>query len=167
MSNEDDNQVTFYAETLLEVDEINLVSLDTNTVVGVLKDDGDLYNSGDEYMNDGVYTGTIHVDTSKVGKNNYIAVYKDIQSNTTSVAIYKLFTQQELNDMETVNTTISSLLNSSEYIQSDISERVEKVKVLLNSLSELDETLGYSLIQKILSNIIMIVIYMNSSMHVA
>lgn len=148
LSNEDDNQVTFYAETLLEVDEINLVSLDTNTVVGVLKDDGDLYNSGDEYMNDGVYTGTIHVDTSKVGKNNYIAVYKDIQSNTTSVAIYKLFTQQELNDMETVNTTISSLLNSSEYIQSDISERVEKVKVLLNSLSELDETLGYSLIQK-------------------
>lgn len=133
LSNEDDNQVTFYAETLLEVDEINLVSLDTNTVVGVLKDDGDLYNSGDEYMNDGVYTGTIHVDTSKVGKNNYIAVYKDIQSNTTSVAIYKLFTQQELNDMETVNTTISSLLNSSEYIQSDISERVEKVKVLLNS----------------------------------
>lgn len=68
LSNEDDNQVTFYAETLLEVDEINLVSLDTNTVVGVLKDDGDLYNSGDEYMNDGVYTGTIHVDTSKVGK---------------------------------------------------------------------------------------------------
>ena len=101
-----------------------MVSLDTNTVVGVLKDDGDLYNSGDEYMNDGVYTGTIHVDTSKVGKNNYIAVYKDIQSNTTSVAIYKLFTQQELNDMETVNTTISSLLNSSEYIQSDISERL-------------------------------------------
>lgn len=232
LSNEDDNQVTFYAETLLEVDEINLVSLDTNTVVGVLKDDGDLYNSGDEYMNDGVYTAlcqgiavsAINIDVmlssntqrlladseemsvlftaetaanvdsislmdastnqevavlyddgaatypndgdlyendgvysnyldlsgNQVGDYSYYAQYtvngKTYTSDTVTVRVYRQFTEQELADMQKITDTLNALINSEEYAALSVEKKVKALSDRINSLAEVDETLGYALV---------------------
>lgn len=49
--------------------------------------------------------------------------------------------------METVDTAISELESSVEYIAMSVDEKVQAASNLLESLAEVDEDLGYALIQ--------------------
>ena len=147
LSNEEDSKVIFYADTDLEVNEIDLISLDNNTVVATLKDDGDLEKNGDEYMNDGIYSCAINIDNSELGDKNFVAVCKNIYSNTATIAVYRLFTQQELDDMNSVDSAISILLNSNEFNEYTEEEQIQNVQNLLQELAQVNGILGYALIQ--------------------
>ncbi len=147
LSNEEDNRVVFYADTDLEVDEIELISLDTNEVIAAMKDNGDINGNGDEYMNDGIYSCAVNVDNSIIGDKNFIAVYKNLESNTVAIAVYRLFTQQELDDMNEVDNDISNLINSNEFHEYTEKEQIQSVQNLLQTLAQVDETNGYALIQ--------------------
>ena len=142
LSNEEDSKVIFYADTDLEVNEIDLISLDNNTVVATLKDDGDLEKNGDEYMNDGIYSCAINIDNSELGDKNFVAVCKNIYSNTATIAVYRLFTQQELDDMNSVDSAISILLNSNEFNEYTEEEQIQNVQNLLQELAQVNGILG-------------------------
>lgn len=147
LSNEEDNRVVFYADTDLEVDEIELISLDTNEVIAAMKDNGDINGNGDEYMNDGIYSCAVNVDNSIIGDKNFIAVYKNLESNTVAIAVYRLFTQQELDDMDIVDNSVSALMDESSLDDASIEEYMTSVEELLQTLSQVDESKGYALIK--------------------
>ncbi|MBQ6946051.1 MAG: cellulose binding domain-containing protein [Ruminococcus sp.] len=147
LSSEENNSVIFYADTDLVVDEIELVSLDTNEVVAIMSDDGDINSNGDVYMNDGIYSCKVNVDNSQLGDQSFIARYKNVKSDVATIAVYQLFTQQELDDMDTVDEAISNLMNSNGYINSSEEEQVQAVRELLHVLSQGDETEDYALVK--------------------
>lgn len=146
LSTVDDNSVIFYAESDLEVNGIELISTDSNSLIAVMKDDGDIANSGDEYMNDGVYSCVVDVDNSSVGNLSFYAACINVTSENVVIPIYRLFTQQELDDMDVVDAAIQDLINTDSFATEN--EKISNVNSLLFSLTENNDELGYSLIQK-------------------
>lgn len=145
LSTVDDNSIIFYAESDLEVNGIELRSNDSNSLIAVMKDDGDIANNGDEYMNDGVYSCVVDVDNSSVGNLSFYAACVNVTSEDVIIPIYRLFTQQELDDMDTVDAAIQNLINTDSFATEN--EKISDINSLLLSLAENNDELGYALIQ--------------------
>lgn len=145
LSTVDDNSIIFYAESDLEVNGIELRSNDSNSLIAVMKDDGDIANNGDEYMNDGVYSCVVDVDNSSVGNLSFYAACVNVTSEDVIIPIYQLFTKQELDDMDAVDAAIQNLINTDSFATEN--EKISDINSLLLSLAENNDDLGYALIQ--------------------
>lgn len=144
--------VLFTAETAANVDSISLIDASTNQEVAMLYDDGTATypNDGDLYENDGVYSNYLDLSGNQVGDYSYYAQYtvngKTYTSDTVTVRIYRQFTEQELADMQKITDTLNALINSEEYAALSVEKKVKALSDRINSLAEVDETLGYALV---------------------
>lgn len=144
--------VLFTAETAANVDSISLMDASTNQEVAVLYDDGTATypNDGDLYENDGVYSNYLDLSRNQVGDYSYYAQYtvngKTYTSDTVTVRVYRQFTEQELADMQKITDTLNALINSEEYAALSVEKKVKALSDRINSLAEVDETLGYALV---------------------
>lgn len=144
--------VLFTAETAANVDSISLMDASTNQEVAVLYDDGAATypNDGDLYENDGVYSNYLDLSGNQVGDYSYYAQYtvngKTYTSDTVTVRVYRQFTEQELADMQKITDTLNALINSEEYAALSVEKKVKALSDRINSLAEVDETLGYALV---------------------
>lgn len=144
--------VLFTAETAANVDSISLMDASTNQEVAVLYDDGTATypNDGDLYENDGVYFNYLDLSGNQVGDYSYYAQYtvngKTYTSDTVTVRVYRQFTEQELADMQKIMDTLNALINSEEYAALSVEKKVKALSDRINSLAEVDETLGYALV---------------------
>lgn len=144
--------VLFTAETAANVDSISLMDASTNQEVAVLYDDGTATypNDGDLYENDGVYSNYLDLSGNQVGDYSYYAQYtvngKTYTSDTVTVRVYRQFTEQELADMQKITDTLNALINSEEYAALSVEKKVKALSDRINSLAEVDETLGYALV---------------------
>lgn len=144
--------VLFTAETAANVDSISLMDASTNQEVAVLYDDGAATypNDGDLYENDGVYSNYLDLSGNQVGDYSYYAQYtvngKAYTSDTVTVRVYRQFTEQELADMQKITDTLNALINSEEYAALSVEKKVKALSDRINSLAEVDETLGYALV---------------------
>lgn len=144
--------VLFTAETAANVDSISLMDASTNQEVAVLYDDGAAVypNDGDLYGNDGVYSNYLDMSGNQVGDYSYYAQYtvngKTYTSDTVTVRVYRQFTEQELADMQKITDTLNALINSEEYAALSVEKKVKALSDRINSLAEVDETLGYALV---------------------
>lgn len=144
--------VLFTAETAANVDSISLMDASTNQEVAVLYDDGAATypNDGDLYENDGVYSNYLDLSGNQVGDYSYYAQYtvneKTHTSDTVTVRVYRQFTEQELADMQKITDTLNALINSEEYAALSVEKKVKALSDRINSLAEVDETLGYALV---------------------
>lgn len=144
--------VLFTAETTANVDSISLMDASTNQEVAVLYDDGAATypNDGDLYENDGVYSNYLDLSGNQVGDYSYYAQYtvngKTYTSDTVTVRVYRQFTEQELADMQKITDTLNALINSEEYAALSVEKKVKALSDRINSLAEVDETLGYALV---------------------
>lgn len=144
--------VLFTAETAANVDSISLMDASTNQEVAVLYDDGTATypNDGDLYENDGVYSNYLDLSGNQVGDYSYYAQYtvngKTYTSDTVTVRVYRQFTEQELADMQKIMDTLNALINSEEYAALSVEKKVKALSDRINSLAEVDETLGYALV---------------------
>lgn len=144
--------VLFTAETTANVDSILLMDASTNQEVAVLYDDGAATypNDGDLYENDGVYSNYLDLSGNQVGDYSYYAQYtvngKTYTSDTVTVRVYRQFTEQELADMQKITDTLNALINSEEYAALSVEKKVKALSDRINSLAEVDETLGYALV---------------------
>ena len=144
--------VLFTAETAANVDSISLMDASTNQEVAVLYDDGAATypNDGDLYENDGVYSNYLDLSGNQVGDYSYYAQYtvngKTYTSDTVTVRVYRQFTEQELADMQKITDTLNALINSEEYAALSVEKKVKALSDSINSLAEVDETLGYALV---------------------
>ena len=144
--------VLFTAETAADVDSISLIDASTNQEVAMLYDDGTATypNDGDLYENDGVYSNYLDLSGNQVGDYSYYAQYtvngKTYTSDTVSVRVYRQFTEQELADMQKITDTLNALINSEEYAALSVEKKVKALSDRINSLAEVDETLGYALV---------------------
>ena len=144
--------VLFTAETAANVDSISLMDASTNQEVAVLYDDGTATypNDGDLYENDGVYSNYLDLSGNQVGDYSYYAQYtvngKAYTSDTVTVRVYRQFTEQELADMQKIMDTLNALINSEEYAALSVEKKVKALSDRINSLAEVDETLGYALV---------------------
>lgn len=144
--------VLFTAETAANVDSILLMDASTNQEVAVLYDDGAATypNDGDLYENDGVYSNYLNLSGNQVGDYSYYAQYtvngKTYTSDTVTVRVYRQFTEQELADMQKITDTLNALINSEEYAALSVEKKVKALSDRINSLAEVDETLGYALV---------------------
>lgn len=144
--------VLFTAETAANVDSISLMDASTNQEVAVLYDDGAATypNDGDLYENDGVYSNYLDLSGNQVGDYSYYAQYtvngKTYTSDTVTVRVYRQFTEQELADMQKIMDTLNALINSEEYAALSVEKKVKALSDRINSLAEVDETLGYALV---------------------
>ena len=118
--------VLFTAETAANVDSISLMDASTNQEVAVLYDDGTATypNDGDLYENDGVYSNYLDLSGNQVGDYSYYAQY------TVNGKTY----------------TSDALINSEEYAALSVEKKVKALSDRINSLAEVDETLGYALV---------------------
>lgn len=144
--------VLFTAETAANVDSISLIDASTNQEVAMLYDDGTATypNDGDLYENDGVYSNYLDLSGNQVGDYSYYAQYtvngKTYASDTVTVRVYRQFTEQELADMQKITDTLNALINSEEYAALSVEKKVKALSDRINSLAEVDETLGYALV---------------------
>lgn len=144
--------VLFTAETAANVDSISLMDASTNQEVAVLYDDGAATypNDGDLYENDGVYSNYLDLSGNQVGDYSYYAQYtvngNTYTSDTVTVRVYRQFTEQELADMQKITDTLNALINSEEYAALSVEKKVKALSDRINSLAEVDETLGYALV---------------------
>lgn len=144
--------VLFTAETAANVDSISLMDASTNQEVAMLYDDGTATypNDGDLYENDGVYSNYLDLSGNQVGDYSYYAQYtvngKTYTSDTVTVRVYRQFTEQELADMQKITDTLNALINSEEYAALSVEKKVKALSDRINSLAEVDETLGYALV---------------------
>ena len=144
--------VLFTAETAANVDSISLIDASTNQEVAMLYDDGTATypNDGDLYENDGVYSNYLDLSGNQVGDYSYYAQYtvngKTYTSDTVTVRVYRQFTEQELADMQKITDTLNALINSEEYAALSVEKKVKALSDRINSLAEVDETLGYALV---------------------
>lgn len=144
--------VLFTAETAADVDSISLIDASTNQEVAMLYDDGAAVypNDGDLYGNDGVYSNYLDLSGNQVGDYSYYAQYtvngKTYTSDTVTVRVYRQFTEQELADMQKITDTLNALINSEEYAALSVEKKVKALSDRINSLAEVDETLGYALV---------------------
>ena len=144
--------VLFTAETAANVDSISLMDASTNQEVAVFYDDGAATypNDGDLYENDGVYSNYLDLSGNQVGDYSYYAQYtvngKTYTSDTVTVRVYRQFTEQELADMQKITDTLNALINSEEYAALSVEKKVKALSDRINSLAEVDETLGYALV---------------------
>ena len=144
--------VLFTAETAANVDSISLIDASTNQEVAMLYDDGTATypNDGDLYENDGVYSNYLDLSGNQVGDYSYYAQYtvngKTYTSDTVTVRVYRQFTEQELADMQKITDTLNALINSEEYAALSVEKKVKALSDRINSLAEVDETLGFALV---------------------
>ena len=144
--------VLFTAETAADVDSMSLIDASTNQEVAMLYDDGTATypNDGDLYENDGVYSNYLDLSGNQVGDYSYYAQYtvngKTYTSDTVTVRVYRQFTEQELADMQKITDTLNALINSEEYAALSVEKKVKALSDRINSLAEVDETLGYALV---------------------
>ena len=144
--------VLFTAETAANVDSISLIDASTNQEVAMLYDDGTATypNDGDLYENDGVFSNYLDLSGNQVGDYSYYAQYtvngKTYTSDTVTVRVYRQFTEQELADMQKITDTLNALINSEEYAALSVEKKVKALSDRINSLAEVDETLGYALV---------------------
>ena len=144
--------VLFTAETAADVDFVSLMDASTNQEVAVLYDDGTATypNDGDLYENDGVYSNYLDLSGNQVGDYSYYEQYtvngKAYTSDTVTVRVYRQFTEQELADMQKITDTLNALINSEEYAALSVEKKVKALSDRINSLAEVDETLGYALV---------------------
>ena len=148
----EETSVLFTAETAANVDSISLIDASTNQEVAMLYDDGTATypNDGDLYENDGVYSNYLDLSGNQVGDYSYYAQYtvngKTYTSDTVTVRVYRQFTEQELADMQKITDTLNALINSEEYAALSVEKKVKALSDRINSLAEVDETLGYALV---------------------
>ena len=152
LADSEEMSVLFTAETAANVDSISLMDASTNQEVAVLYDDGTATypNDGDLYENDGVYSNYLDLSGNQVGDYSYYAQYtvngKTYTSDTVTVRVYRQFTEQELADMQKITDTLNALINSEEYAALSVEKKVKALSDRINSLAEVDETLGYALV---------------------
>lgn len=97
------------------------------------------------FSNDGVYSCVVDVDNSSVGNLSFYAACVNVTSEDVIIPIYRLFTQQELDDMDTVDAAIQNLINTDSFATEN--EKISDINSLLLSLAENNDELGYALIQ--------------------
>lgn len=144
---EENNRVLFTATCSNEtITSIELVNENSNTVVATLLDDGDITVSGDSYKDDSEFSGYLDisdysVDDSGMGTYSYYAQYTDrdgkIQkSNSIKIAVYRSFTDEELEIMNQTDMTIQELVNSKEYNDANSETRYTLICNVLKRLIE-------------------------------
>ena len=144
----ENKNVFFTVDCEDEVSGVELFDADTNEKITVLYDDGNIDQNGDVYMNDGVYSNYFNMEDKPVGAYQFYAQYTDAQgevhtSNTVKIGVYRLFTDQELADMEAIQNAIEELLNSEEFKNSIPDKRFELAENLLNDLKEKGLIISY------------------------
>ncbi len=120
LGNQGSQDFIFYCATTDIVPSISLVDFTTSKIVAELVDDGRYALSGDDMKGDGVYTGKVSFDTN-VDEKTILTFYATADSmevsNNVEITIVPPFTEQELSDMEYVDSIIDSILE--EYIAPD------------------------------------------------
>jgi len=134
VSNEND-VVYFYAE--VDGNPISVELFENNNKVAEMRDDGLFSISGDDIENDGVFSARVEIDLSIESTLNFRAVAnidgENIISNRVSILVIAPFTQQELEDMETVRNALSNIRMSDTYLQLAPHQRAE---VIIDKLTE-------------------------------
>lgn len=130
--------VYFYAETFIETEEILLIDSSTGSTVAVMVDDGRYSISGDDLMNDNVFSCKVEIDISQANRYEYYAVIGNdtIESNTVKIKVYADFTEKELFDRNEVFTAIGNWQTSDEFNSMDLDGKAEATYRLLIELSE-------------------------------
>lgn len=143
---EEDNEIIFVARDILIDAVVELVDADTGEVVGIMLDDADFPNSGDDIKGDAWYSLRYRVDVdfptdpdvSEDRDYHYYARYIDgtteHRSDVTEIFVYESFTDKELDEMETVDNSIQELMQSEGYEDLSIDEKREKMVALLEEL---------------------------------
>lgn len=144
-----DTIVYFYAETDLEVGELQLIDSATDQVVATMYDDGKYVQHGDDLPYDGVYSCKISIDNSE---KNFLSYYAKCDStnsisNYVGIKVYVPLTTTDFGEMSAVDTAINNLYSQSEYNSMTTEQKQTAVLQLLTTLATSGtEAYPYSLI---------------------
>lgn len=136
---DEDTTVYFYADVLYpEKATVTLCNALTGEPIMEMVDDGKYSISGDDLMNDGVYSCKLDIDNSVEKTLYYYAKIEETGeiTNYCEIKIYKPLSSEDLEDMAAVDNKISALLSSDEWSVMNIGERKQAAAELLAVLAE-------------------------------
>ena len=129
-----DNKVRFLVESNIQADEFTLYANDVE--VGKLYDDGNYSLHGDDIKGDGIYSG-IFTNNYTEDKEVIFAAKSlgdSVVTNEVKIEIITPLTDDELTNIDTVDTAIDEILNDFDYQSATLEVRKEKVYDVLTSL---------------------------------
>ncbi len=136
-STSEENTLTyFYANVSAENDvTVKLYNALTDQPIMEMVDDGKYSISGDDLV-DGVYSCKFEVDNSEAKDFYYYAKIEETgeKSDFCTVTVYKPFSDQDLKDIQTVDSAIENLCSSSDFWKLSESERKAKCDELFIKL---------------------------------
>ena len=134
--------VYFYAEVDGFVETVVLLDENGNEI-GEMKDDGQFATSGDDLDNDGIFTFKKDIPTTQEDILRFNAKFtlNDGSEMSNEVVVYVVagLTIQELQDIDTVDTTISAVLNDPTFILADFTARHQTMNDTLMDLANNQE----------------------------
>ena len=131
--------VYFYAEVYGDISKVELLDR-RNNVIAVMKNDGLFKLSGDDIVNDGVFSAKLDINLSVADTFAYHVAAtingKKASSNTVTIKIIAPLTSQDLSDFKVVDHVLGAMRTGEEYLKLNPEERAEVVCKTLMGLSE-------------------------------
>lgn len=136
--------VYFYAQPPEEFSTIELYDSSKQEAIAVMLDNGAFSSNGDDIPNDGIFSSKIDINsTTEVTKDFYaVAKNQDGESVTSSnsctinIYIYSPLEDSDIEQMDTVDDTLSDLMSSDKYI---VATDAQKKKIVENQLASLEK----------------------------
>lgn len=139
LTNEENTLTYFYADVYAENVTVKLYNALTDQPIMNMVDDGKYSVSGDDIINDGVYSCKLEIDNSEEKNFYYYAKIEESgeKSDFCTVKVFDGFTDQDIEDMKAVNDAISDLLSGNVFWQLSESEIKAKCdELFIKLLSE-------------------------------
>ncbi len=113
-----DHEVTFfaqmYSDAYIDTSADEVAVYENDTKVAVLKDNG---LNPDKDANDGIFSGWAYLSSTEVIQKEYIARYKDAESDPLSMFYYHEIPEEEIIDNNELLNEISSLNTAEEVLE--------------------------------------------------
>ena len=126
--------VTFTSEIFANIplEEESVALYEDSTQIGYLNDSG---QDGDLTEGDGIYTLSIDLSQAQECEKLYHIAVDDLESESLNIGYYQPISDEAIDDMEEIDSSIASFLTSDEFQELSEEERVEKAREFLNSLA--------------------------------
>lgn len=137
----DNNKVYFYAELKGAAQNVTLYDAKTKQPLVELKDDGQYTVSGDDLKDDSIFSGIYQVDMSISQKVEFYAVAevygKTLVSNTYSINVVAGFSDEEIEQMEEVESSLQTeVFGSGSFDAMTTQQKEEVTEEVLEDLEE-------------------------------
>ena len=138
--NQPSDTVYFYVQSLAKYQSAKLMDA-TGKEIAPMADDGQYSISGDDLVDDGIFSCKVNISTKEAGIFTYYALLKNhegkvTQSNPITISVVSKLTDSQLSAIDQVHSAMESLAASNAYQQMSLEEKKAAIQAHLDNCVE-------------------------------